>query len=454
MFIISLLFLSLTVLVNSNNLRILINEKINCSISQLHIAQGSTPTSMTISWITKYKCISYVLYGRQSNNLDYIVHGSSSIYNFTYNLNNYQSNFIHHVYINNLQPDTSYFYKCGTQNQHPKIFNTLPNVGVNKIITFGIIGDLGQTQYSLSTINNILDAVNNNKINMILHAGDLSYADCNQTLWDTYGNLIEPLAGTTPWMVGAGNHEIEFNGTDYTSLFNAFEKRYKMPCIKEAVIGEVSIKSAINPHTNMPYCTPSIFQVEYNYGNSFFSFDSGLAHIIFLNPYTNTSETSIQYTWLLDNLKNTNRDITPWVIVIMHCPWYNSNMNHYSDLQTIMMRESMEYLFFKYNVNIAFSGHVHAYERTYPVYQNNTSDFGTVYITVGDGGNLEGLDNNYYEAPSWSAYRNGTQYGYGTLTIYDKKRMLWKWYKNEGPQIIPRDSLFLCNSIYGNVECL
>lgn len=46
---------------------------------------------------------------------------------------------------------------------------------------------LGQTKDSLGTVNHIL---NNDDLSMILHAGDLSYADCHGNLWDTYGEMI------------------------------------------------------------------------------------------------------------------------------------------------------------------------------------------------------------------------------------------------------------------------
>jgi hypothetical protein len=45
----------------------------------------------------------------------------------------------------------------------------------------------GQTVDSLGTVNHIL---NNNELSMVLHAGDLSYADCNARKWDIYGELI------------------------------------------------------------------------------------------------------------------------------------------------------------------------------------------------------------------------------------------------------------------------
>lgn len=430
----------------------------NCDVKQVHIAQGINSSSMTISWITKDNCFSNVAYGINHNLLNNVVHGSSNTYEFYYNKTNlpkyYKSGFIHHVLITDLEPSTRYYYQCGDfykQNRSQLLyFNTLPKTGENKKITFGVLGDIGQTINSVLTVKHLLSEPN---VDMILHAGDLSYADCDQELWDSYGDMIEPLASIKPWMVCPGNHEIEFNGSDYMNLFTAFESRYRMPYFRQATYGEVIIKSAINPKTGMPYCTPSIFQTEYNFGNSFFSFDSGLAHIIYLNPYTNSTPTSQQFNWLQNNLELVDRNITPWLIVVMHCPWYSSNSNHFAEQQTIQMRESMEELFYKYSVNIVFNGHVHDYERTYPVYKNNTDIYGTIYITIGNAGNLEGLDNKYVINPKWSAFRNGTEYGYGTFTIIDKKQLFWKWYINDGKQMLFRDQVLLCNTIFGSSKC-
>jgi hypothetical protein len=406
---------------------------------------------MTISWITKDNCFSHVSYGKNMSNLENIVHGSSTCYESFYKKVDiqkyYKSGYIHHVLLTDLEPLTRYYYRCGDFilqiTSNILNFKTLTKTGdASNNLIFGVIGDIGQTINSFSTINHLIKEPN---INMILHTGDLSYADCDQPLWDSYGEMIEPLSSVLPWMVCPGNHEIEFNGTDYANLFTAFEKRYRMPYVKPVEYGDVIIKSAINPNTGLPFCTPSIFQVEYNYGNSFYYFDSGLAHMIFLNPYTNTNKTSTQYNWLENNLASVNRSLTPWIIIVMHCPWYSSNINHYADTQTIWMRKSMEHLFYEYNVNIVFNGHVHDYERTYPVYKNETDSRGPVYITIGNAGNLEGLDNKYYEQPKWSAFRNGTEYGYGTLTILNEKKMLWRWYINDGKQMFPRDETLIFN---------
>ena len=43
------------------------------------------------------------------------------------------------------------------------------------------------------------------------------------------------------------------------------------------------------------------------------------------------------------------------------------------------------------------AGHLHAYERTNPVYNYTVNQCGTVHITMGDGGNIEGLYKTYVD---------------------------------------------------------
>jgi hypothetical protein len=148
---------------------------------------------------------------------------------------------------------------------------------------------------------------------LILHAGDLSYANCDPNRWDSYAEMTAPLAQFLPWMVCAGNHEIE-QSAENPGLFAAFEARYHMPSDKPATIGAKTITG--------DSCTPSVFQAEYNYGNSFYSFSTGLAHFIVLSSYSVSNSSSEQFAWLKADLAEVNRTITPWIVVTMHCPWY------------------------------------------------------------------------------------------------------------------------------------
>lgn len=85
-------------------------------------------------------------------------------------------------------------------------FRTPPALGSRVPLTFGVIADVGQTEDSAATYNHILADTD---VVSVIHAGDMSYADCDQERWDVWGRLVEPLASKVPYMVAVGNHEIE-----------------------------------------------------------------------------------------------------------------------------------------------------------------------------------------------------------------------------------------------------
>lgn len=82
-----------------------------------------------------------------------------------------------------------------------------------------------------------------------------------------------------------------------------------------------------------------------------------------------------------------------------------------------------------------------------------TKTDGVVYVTIGDAGNAEGHASTYYEQPSWSEFRNGTQYGHGILKVIDEQKMQWEWHRNVDNEFVIVDSQTICNSAFGNVNC-
>lgn len=60
-----------------------------------------------------------------------------------------------------------------------------------------------------------------------------------------------------------------------------------------------------------------------------------------------------------------NRNVTPWLFVLLHSPWYNSNTYHYMEGET--MRVMFEKWIVAAKVDMVFAGHVHAYERSVSV---------------------------------------------------------------------------------------
>ena len=94
-----------------------------------------------------------------------------------------------------------------------------------------------------------------------------------------------------------------------------------------------------------------------------------------------------------------NRSQTPWVIVEMHRPLYQSEEFWDQNAVGIGMRYEIENLLFDYQVDLVVSGHYHAYLRTCDgLFRSHCHDTtheygGPTHITVGTaGGRLDDVD--------------------------------------------------------------
>ncbi|PNX86025.1 purple acid phosphatase, partial [Trifolium pratense] len=210
----------------------------------------------------------------------------------------------------------------------------------------------------------------------MLFVGDLSYADDypdhDNVRWDTWGRFAERSAAYQPWIWTVGNHELDFAPEiGENKPFKPFSHRYRTP-----------------------------YKASQSTSPFWYSIKRASAHIIVLASYSAYGKYTPQYQWLEEELPKVNRTETPWLIVLMHSPWYNSNSYHYMEGET--MRVMFESWFVKYKVDVVFAGHVHAYERServsniaYNIVNGICAPVkdqsAPVYITIGDGGNIEGL---------------------------------------------------------------
>ena len=65
-------------------------------------------------------------------------------------------------------------------------------------------------------------------------------------------------------------------------------------------------------------------------------------------------------------------------------------------IDNIIYYKNLEGLFYENHVNLVISGHVHAYERSFPVFKNRVRTDGVTYITIGDAGNHEGIKSFHF----------------------------------------------------------
>ncbi|KAH7285893.1 hypothetical protein KP509_33G050200 [Ceratopteris richardii] len=362
---------------------------------------------MRVSWVTIDPLSpSVVVFGTKSGIYDRVAIGDSESYDFLL----YRSGQVHNVVLYNLSASTTYFYKCGYESLE-YMFKTPPAIGFETSVTFAVAGDLGQTDDTYSILNRIQQT----DYDVFLLPGDLSYADYYQPLWDSFGSLIEPVASSKPFMVTHGNHEKE-SVPLLVDPFRSYNTRWKMP-YKES--GSDS--------------------------NLYYSFEAAGVHVLMLGSYAHVGRNSNQYKWLQADLANVDRSKTPWLIAVLHAPWYNSNCKHRGDGDEMM--KSMESLLHKAKVDILIGGHVHAYERTSRVFNGRSDSCGIVHITVGVGGNREGLANRFLQpTPEWSLYREAS-YGFGSLKILNATHAHWSWYRNKDDNSVMADETWIQNKV-------
>jgi len=361
---------------------------------QVHIALSGNDgngnsNGMTVSWLTEDDTSASVKYGYTSSQYESSASGLSASYYETFN---------HHVTLSDLDADTWVYYVVGDETggfSTEYKFKTAPlSTNRDASFSFGVFADLGSA-HGDSTLNYLTNTLSN-EVDLIWHGGDVGYADdsfmhpgclfkfCYETAFNEYMNDITTWSTRLPYMVAPGNHEAECHDPscltssdkrDKLSNFTAYNGRFHMPSDESGGV------------LNMWY--------SFNYQNvHFISIDTetgypGAAeetrYVLPCGGFGN------QMQWLEADLiaASADRATRPWILVQGHHPLYNGDSVN-ADFQT-----AVEDLFYKYNVDVYFSGHVHSYERDFPVYKSELDAAGynnpraTTYIMIGGSGNDE-----------------------------------------------------------------
>jgi hypothetical protein len=125
-----------------------------------------------------------------------------------------------------LQPDTTYSYRVGDASggfSDVLSMHTLPAaVTGTRYLRVAVVADMGYGPESDDTVASLIKLAAAGDIDMVIHDGDISYADGDMQHWDVFMRKIEPIASRVPYFVSPGNHEFWFN-------FTAYKKRFFMP---------------------------------------------------------------------------------------------------------------------------------------------------------------------------------------------------------------------------------
>lgn len=253
----------------------------------------------------------------------------------------------HHILLQGLQSNTTYYYKIGSvnpivvNNSQVFSFRTAPS---DSTTTFDFIVTSDTQQFGIANgwTNHLAKVVATKKPSFFMIVGDLTQEGRTKSNWDDFFQNIQPITNSIPLVPIIGNHEANL---DDNNEFPAWMHTY--------------------------------FPISDSNTQFFYAFNYSMVHFVSLDVQWGTQYdlSTEQMDWLKADLERAQS--LPFRIVSFHCPIRDSGIFGNNSLLQTQLKPIMQ----QYNVSLILNGHDHHYERVY--------DDGLNYIVQGGGGDMQ-----------------------------------------------------------------
>ena len=205
----------------------------------------------------------------------------------------------------------------------------------------------------------------------VMIPGDIVYergliVDYRKKFWPVYNaddvsDAGVPLIRSVPFVAAPGNHDLDTRDLDRYPDALAYYYYWDQPL--NGPLGEeggplvpVLKASETNRHAFLAGAGDAYPRM------ANFSFDYGNAHwtILDSNPYVNWTDASLK-SWVASDLAGAQN--ATWRFVVFHHPGFNSSREHFEQQQMRLLAPIFE----AGKVDVVFNGHVHNYQRSYPL---------------------------------------------------------------------------------------
>ncbi|XP_059434979.1 probable inactive purple acid phosphatase 1 [Corylus avellana] len=123
-----------------------------------------------------------------------------------------------------------------------------------------------------------------------------------------------------------------------------------------------------------------------------YSIEQASVHFTVISTEHDWSQNSGQYEWMKKDMASVDRSKTPWLIFMGHRPMYSSSDGVFNVDENFV--EEVEPLLSENKVDLVLFGHVHNYERSCSVYQNECKA-----LPRKDKNGIDTYDHSNYSAP-------------------------------------------------------
>ncbi len=273
---------------------------------------------------------------------------------------------VHEATLTGLEPGQTVWYRVSGSSGDSPVYSGHTDPGPDATVRIAHWGDQGVIYDGSKNTTGFVLAMEELP-DLIVIAGDLTYADGIQWKWDDYFWYFEPLFARVPLMAAPGNHE----GKD-GEFFEGFRTRFAFPG------NEVQYQFQYGP---------AVITTVDTEGEELLAPGAKLAEGNPAGAATGVPAAAQSYAAIPDLLRQAQaaKDAgdASWSLVLQHVPIYSNHNTRGNAYQLAALEEPW---LVQFDVDLLMAGHNHHYERSKPMAFGEPNDDGWVQVINGGGG--------------------------------------------------------------------
>jgi acid phosphatase type 7 len=342
------------------------NSSVFVAKPYLQIGKNPSATTMDICWQASDEDVSWLVETKAEGSKQWMA-AVNPVFG-TVSVSNLSKRRVYTVSLTNLTAGSVFSYRISKNKKI--VFTSEAHAAKSREQSFRFVtmGDIGAGTPDAKLIAEQAALA---KPDMVIVPGDIVYehglvSEYDQNFWPVYNadsitHAGAPLMRSIPFVAAPGNHdaeEVNFNKyPDALAYFMFWNQPLNGPASKEGGPAYPALKITDSARQSFMAVAQDRFPTMTN-----FSFNYGNAHWLMLDAdtYVDWTNNALQ-DWVRKDLASASG--STWKFVVFHHPGFSSSREHFEQQQMRLLAP----LFDSAKVDVVFNGHVHNYQRSYPM---------------------------------------------------------------------------------------
>lgn len=281
---------------------------------------------------------------------------------------NVTANRVYHASLTGLKAGANFQYRILKDGKEVFASEAKASKSAEQPYRFVVMGDIGAMS---SDQKKLAERAYLEKPDFVAVPGDIVYenglvSEYNKKFWPVYNadkadSNGAPIMRSIPFIAAVGNHDADTRDLDKMpdalAYYMYFDQPLNGPLAAEGsawvpvLKGSEKNKKAFYDAAGASY--PRMSNFSYDYGNSHWT-------VIDADTYVDWTDSTLK-DWVKKDLEASKN--ATWHFVMFHHPGFNSSLEHNEQQQMRLLAPIFE----KAKVDIVFNGHVHNYQRSFPM---------------------------------------------------------------------------------------